>query len=185
MANVNSPFGFADGRPMNGACDGEIESFTIATGLSANIGYDDFVKMTGTGRNITVAAAGDTTIIGRFKGVRYIDANGAPVSRKNWPTGTTGTNIEALVDTNTNQELICQADSCAEGDVGATCDIVVGTPNAFGHSTSYAEGSSTATSGKTLLILGLAPLPENAYGKYAKIRVKRVEGLLLGTAAGV
>lgn len=184
MANTNDPFGFRSLRSMGGGDDHPHGEYTIASGLAANIGYGDLVKLTGTGRNITVCAAGDTGSIGVFKGVRYTDAAGARVYKKNWATGTAATSTIALVDDNPNQEFICQADTCAEGDVGAMCDIVAGTPDAYGNSTAYAEGSATATSGKTLRILGLVKDPDNAYGAYAKIRVKIDEHALSGNVSG-
>jgi hypothetical protein len=184
MANVNDPSGFREAKALGGGCDIPLENYTIASALAVNIGYGDPVKETGTGRNITAAAAGDA-VLGVLKGVKYLDAQGRAQFSRGWVTGTVGTKIVALVNINPNVEFVCQADTCADTDVGALCDIVVGVPDAYGNSTSYAEGSATATTGKTLKILGLAEDPAgNAYGAYAKIRVKFVEHVMSGVVAG-
>jgi hypothetical protein len=184
MANVNAPFGF---RPVKHATGGEIKhrEYTIASGGAFNIGYGDPVEMTGTGKNIQLAAATNVDNIGIFCGVDYIDSTGEHKFSRNWVSGTTGTNIKALVIDDPDVIYECQADACAEADVGLLSDWTIGTVDSFGRSTTVLKVSTGATTGQSFRVLELVPDPANAYGNYANVRVMWAEHVLKGVVSGV
>lgn len=184
MANVNAPNGF---RPVAHLTGGRInvEEYTIASAYGTAIGYGDPVEELGTGRTIGRAAAGNTDNLGIFVGCEYTDANGNHAFHRNWVASTTATNIRALVITDPNVIFEAQADSCAAADEGSLCDWVIGAPDANGNSTSYAQGSAVATTGKSLKILYKAPIEGNEYGNYCRVRVKFVEHVHQASVSGV
>lgn len=175
MANTNAPFGLI---PVGHIQNATIQQrpYKIASTYSTALGRGDLVKLAGTSGNIAVAAAGDTNVIGIFAGVEYTNSDGQRVWTDYWPASTTATNVIAYVWDDPFIIWEAQADSYAVTDQGALCDIVVGTPSSTSkRSTSYAEVSSTATSGKTLRIEGLVDRVGNATGAYAKILVTFAE----------
>jgi hypothetical protein len=149
----------------------------------------DVVQMTGTGRNIEIAAAGVTNPIGVFYGCNFIDAEGRVTFKPYWPDGQTleaNTTCEALVYDDPNIVFRAQADTCAEGDIGALADWVAGTGNPkTGKSGTQVEGSATATTGKGLRIYGLLKEVGNEYGAYAEVEVLFAEHALTGVVSGV
>ena len=184
MANTNASFGLRPiGHLLNG--DPQLSPYKIASAYGTALGRGDLVKLTGSSRNIAAAAAGDTTVIGVFAGVEYNNSDGQRVWTDYWPASATGTNIVAYVWDDPFILFEAQADSYAETDQGALCDIVVGTPSSSKcRSTSYAEVSSTATNGKTLRIEGLIERVDNAVGAYAKIKVSFAEHARLTPHSG-
>lgn len=184
MANTNAPFGLRPiGHLLNG--DPQLSPYKIASEYNTALGRGDLIKLAGTSRNIVAAAAGDTNVIGVFAGVEYTNSDGQRVWTDYWTASAVGTNIVAYVWDDPFIIWAAQADTYAETDQGALCDIVVGTPSATNRrSTSYAQVSSTATNGKTLRIEGLIERPDNAVGAYAKIRVTFAEHARLTPHSG-
>lgn len=186
MSNTDAKLGFKAVRHLGGGLV-RTNAYSIASGYATAIYYGDPVEMTGTGRNIQLAAATNADNIGVFAGVHYKDATGKSVYSKYWPASTTATDVEALVYDDPNTVFEIQGDSVAEGDVGALVDWNAGTGSATtGYSGAYAVVTgATGTADKALRILGLVPRPENAYGAYAKIEVMFAEHSLRGVVAGV
>lgn len=184
MANVNGAYGLRPSRHMNGGCH-QTNAYSIASGYASNIFTGDPVVATGTGKNIELAAAGTTNAIGVFAGCQYVDQNGEQKFSPYWPASTAATEIQALVYDDPDMIFSMQCDTLAEGDVQALCDWVAGSGVlATGVSGAQAEGSATATTGKSLRILGLVPSPDNAYGAYAKAEVQFVEHARMGVVSG-
>ena len=163
------------------------DAYSIATGYTSNIFTGDPVQMTGTGKNIALAEAGNVDNLGVFAGCRYVNAAGEQIFAKYWAASTTATDIVALVYDDPNIEYEIQADTIAEASVGQLVDWDAGTGSTTtGMSGTYADlTSGTATSGKSLRIMGLVNRPDNAYGQYAKIRVTFAEHALKGVILGV
>lgn len=188
MSNRNAPYGFAPSRRLGGG-NIVMNGYTIAAGYGTAIYTGDPVMMTGTGKNIELATAGTTNAIGIFRGCNFIDAEGNVTFKGYWPAGQTletGTVCEALVIDDPNVVFRCQADSLAEAAVGALCDWVIAagsTKTAL--SGSHAQGSATATTGKSLRIMGLLPEIGNQYGAYAQAEVMFAEHALKGVVSGV
>jgi hypothetical protein len=140
MALLNAPFGFrpATHKTALGRTTGQ---YSIASALSADIAIGDLVKSTGTGKNITKAAAGDT-ILGVFAGY-YIDRTNQGSStdllpwRRVWTSGTTYTGrCVALVYDDPHEIFeVIYSGTLAAGDVGAFCNLVDASyDTAFGRS---------------------------------------------------
>jgi hypothetical protein len=185
MANTNAPFGL---RPIRHQTGGQIRAseYSIASGYSTSIFTGDVVEMTGTGKNVEQAAAANADNIGVFAGCRYVNQQGEQVFSQYWPASTTATEIVAFVYDDPFIVFEVQADSAAEGDVGALADWVVGTGSSVtGQSALYAEvNGETATTAEALRIMGLVNRPGNAFGAYAKLEVMFAEHVLRTGAAG-
>ena len=187
MANTNAPLGLRPVRHVSGGAVRISDKYSIATGYTSDIFTGDPVQMTGTGKNIELAEAGNVDNIGVFVGCRYVNAAGEQIFSKYWPNTTTATDIVALVVDDPNVEFEIQADTIAEASVGQLVDWAAGTGSATtGMSGAYADlTTGTATTGKALRIMGLVDRPDNAYGAYAKIRVMYAEHVLGRVVAGV
>lgn len=185
MANIDGAFGLRPSRHINGSCIKNNE-YSIASAYSTNIFVGDCVEMTGTGRNIAVAAGGNADNIGVFMGCRYVNAQGEQVFSKYWPASTVATDIVALVVDDPDVIFEAQTDTLAEADVGLLTDWDNGAGNALtGQSGRELAASSGATTNQSLRIIRLVPRPDNAYGLYAKVEVMFIEHVLKGVVAGV
>lgn len=185
MANTDSAFGLRPYRHLTGGCV-RTNEYSIASGYNTNLFHGDPVEMTGTGKNVQLAAAGNIDNIGVFAGCRYVNAQGEQKFSKHWPANTVATEIVAYVYDDPNIVYEAQCDTLAAGDVGALVDWNVGTGSAStGLSGAYADiGALTATAAKSLRILELKPAVDNAYGAYAKALVMFAEHALKTGAAG-
>ena len=186
MANTNSPFGFKPvSHLIGGPGNWTTKTYSIASGYAANIGMGDPVEQTGTADNVQLAAAGNVDNLGIFAGVEYTDANGRAQWSESWASGTTGTNIKAKVIVDPFVIYEVQADSAAANDIGAFADWVAGSVSSVnGRSGAYLEVSSTATSGKSMVVLGKVDRPDNAWGAYCKVYAMfREHNLLTGAAS--
>lgn len=185
MANTNSPFGL---RPIRHLTGGEVrlQEYSIAAAYSTKIHQGDPVEMTGTGRNIQIAAAGNVDNIGVFWGCRYVDAGGEQQFGRYWPGTAGATDIVAMVYDDPKIVYECQSDTLAEGDVGTLVDWNEGTASdSTGVSGAYAVGSVTGTTGKALRVQRLVPRVDNAYGAYAKVEVTFAEHAQNTSVSGV
>lgn len=183
MTNVDRPFGFTATRHGAGGTPQRLGSYEIENGLAENIFSGDPVVLTGTGRRIVLATAGNANlIVGIFAGVRFTDARGDVIFEPNWLSGTVGTglqrgedNPEALVYDDPRSEFIVQVSSAsglAEVDVGLLANFVAGTGNQFTGRSAYELDQTTLNAtARQLRILGLSRIPENDYGEFAKARV--------------
>jgi hypothetical protein len=187
MANVDAKFGLRPVRTL-GSENVNQNVFSIATDYATAIYTGDVVEMTGTGKNVTKAAATNVDNIGVFVGCSYTDANGKPTFSPYWPGVSDGkANIKAFVVSDPETIFEVQADGCVEGEIGVLVDWNVGTGSALtGLSGLYAVVSGTsATTGGSLRVLGLVDRPDNAYGAYAKIEVMFAEHVLGRVVSGV
>jgi hypothetical protein len=186
MANVNGPFGLRPVRKLGG---GEItqNEYSIATAYATAIYTGDVVEMSGTGRDITQAAATNVDNIGVFRGCSYVDANGRWTFSPYWPGVSDGkTSIVAYVIDDPDVVFECQASTIAEADIGNMADWHVGTGStSTGISGLYWDESTKATTNTSLRAMRLVNRPDNAYGAYAKIEVMFAEHALMGVVGGV
>lgn len=187
MANTNAPLGLRPVRTLDGGYIIQNE-YSIATDYTTAIYSGDVVEMTGTGKNVTKAAATNVDNLGVFVGVSYTDANGKNVFSRYWPGVSDGkANIKAFVVDDPSVVFEVQGDSVAAADVGTLVDWNVGTGSSLtGQSGLYAVvNGATATTGKALRIMGLVPREDNAYGAYAKIEVLFATHVLGRVVSGV
>jgi hypothetical protein len=187
MANVNAPCGFRPVRKLGG---GEItmNTYSVAATYATAIYDGDPVEMTGTGRQVQLAAADNSDNIGVFKGCSYKTASGEVVFSHHWPGVSDGkTDIKAYVIDDPDVIFEIQADACAESEIGVLADWNAGTGNSStGMSGAYATVTGvTATTGEPLRVMRLVDRPDNAYGAYAKIEVMFAEHALSRVVGGV
>ncbi|MGB5832590.1 MAG: hypothetical protein WBG92_11450 [Thiohalocapsa sp.] len=181
MANLDNAIGLRPHRKL-----APLEAFTIASGYAANIGRGDVVEMTGTGKNIQVAAGGNADNLGVFWACQYTDANGDPVEAKHWPSGTVAADAVALVYADPHTVFRAQADALAEADVGLLADWDDGAMSAAtGKSGREVAASAGAATGAALRIIGLVDEPGNDYGAHADVEVVFAEHIRLNVVAGV
>lgn len=182
MANVDAKFGLRPVRTL-GSENVNQNVYSIATDYATAIYTGDPVQMTGTGKNVILAEAGNVDNIGVFVGCSYTDANGRPTFSAYWPGVSDGkADIKSYVITDPETIFEIQADGCVAGEVGVVCAWNAGTGSALtGLSGAYAVvsgTSSTSGAGKGLRVMGLVDRPDNAYGAYAKIEVMFAEHVL-------
>lgn len=185
MANPNAPFGFKPLRHMSGRAIVQNE-YSIASGYASNIGKGHVVEMTGTGKNIQLAAAGNVDSIGVFMGCQYVNAQGEQKFSKMWPASTVATNIKAFVVDDPDVIFAIMCSTLAAADIGQLADWHAGTTNTTtGKSGAYLNAATLAASDASLRILRLANKGKNAYGAYAIAEVLFIEHALRGVVAGV
>jgi hypothetical protein len=182
MANLDTPNGFNPVRHLNGGTVRYDDSFTITSALASDIFLGDCVKLTGTGRDIDVAAATEE-MLGVFAGCRYVAANGDVVWAKQWVTGTATSGAQdavAFVYTDPNIVYRAQCTTIAEADVGLAADLLAGAGNAAtGISGFEVNGAVYGATGQ-FMVIGLAKEPDginpSEYGADAKVEVVINEG---------
>jgi hypothetical protein len=183
MANTNAPFGF---RQVKDRTNGGTVEYDLVSTYATKLGRGDPVSLTGTGRNVGRTATDTVTQVGVVAGIRYVDTQGQTVWANYWPGNVGYTAAKVLVDPiEHGQQWMVQTDSCAEGDVGALANYTVADASAtLMRSQTVLAASSTATSGMTFLIEGLANIPNNAYGAYAVAIGRFVEGANITSVGG-
>lgn len=171
MANTDAKFGL---RPFKNLGSGHVNQNEYTIGTTAAAMYTgDLVEMTGTGRNVQVVASSNVDSVGVFAGCRYKASDGTYKYSAYWPGSVSATEGVAYVYDDPTTIFEIEADTCAEGDVGALADWAQGTGSTVtGLSGGYCNvGGGTATYNKNLQIVGLSPQVSNAYGAYAKVLV--------------
>lgn len=157
------PYGFQAVSHMAGGVPGRTGAveYTIATGESADIMSGDMVKSTGTGRNVTLCAAGEN-YVGIFLGCEYREPDGEVIFRNYWPGGQatqSNTTIKALVIDDPNLNFEAQMNGAlAAADVGQLVDLVqTSAPNLqAGVSGQQLDSASIGASGQ-FKIVALSP----------------------------
>lgn len=183
MANLDTPNGFNPVRHQHGGVVRYDDSYTIPSGsATGDIFLGDVVKLTGTGRDIAVAAATEA-VLGVFAGCSYTAANGDVVWAKQWVDSTvTAGAVDAVAHVYTDPNIVyrAQCTTIAEGDVGQAADLLAGAGNAAtGISGFEINGAAYGATGQ-FLIIGLAGEPDginpSEYGADAKVEVLVFEG---------
>ena len=191
MPNRDGAFGLRAARHLNGGVVRH-NDYRIADGLASDIFYGDPVKTTGTGKNITPAAAGDV-MVGVFVGCRFVkNPGGEPTWSKSWPSGQAlqpGTVAVAYVYDDPNILFEIQADEDIEAaDIGHLADLVINAGDAATQDSRVELDSSTIAGGgaEQLKIYELVDRPDNEFGNFAKVHVLlNQHELRPGTMAGV
>lgn len=185
MANTNGAYGLKPLRHLSGGCI-RMSEYSIASAYDTNVFTGDPVEMTGTGKNIALAAADNADSIGVFAGCRYVDASGQVQNSQYWPADTVATEIVAFVYDDPQIVYSAQSTTVAAADIGQLADWDGTAGNtATGNSGNQVDGTSYAATGGALRVLGLIPSPDNAYGAYAKVEVMFAEHALSGVVSGV
>ncbi|MGH1372981.1 MAG: hypothetical protein ACRBBW_13155 [Cellvibrionaceae bacterium] len=185
MANTNAPSGLQPFRHLTG---GQVRSneYSIASGYNTALYAGDVVEMTGTGKNVKQAAAGNVDNIGVFAGCRYVNELGEQKFSQYWPASTVATEIVAYVYDDPNIVFQAQCNTLSAGDVGQLVDweVAAGVP-AIGKSATIVDvATGTAAAGMALRIVELKPEVTNEYGANAKALVIFAEHALKTGAVG-
>lgn len=119
MSTAKALFGLKPSRMRGGAANsGGMNTYPIASAYAQNIFTGDLVVFSATG-DIEVLLSTTDKAVGVFMGVNY-EADGVPTWSKYWPTGTSASNIKALVVDDPNATFIIQADaSVSAGDLNS------------------------------------------------------------------
>ena len=135
--------------------------YRIASGYNANIFTGDIVKNVDGYINVIT----NTTDIaaGVFVGCNYT-ANGEPKWSKYWPSGTSASDIKALVVDGPSPTFIIQADaSCTVGDINSyNFDVTLGAGSTVTGKSGFGLKASTRTTGSAMVRpIGVWDVPGN------------------------
>jgi len=184
MPNANAPRGFVPIRHLSGGAIRE-NKYPIASASANAIHYGDLVKLLDTGY-IDVAAAGDTNIIGVFRGCNYKDATGDVRFERRFAAGSAtlgAADVEALVIDDPHVIYEVQANTWALTNNGNNADITATAGDAVsGLSRHSINMSSAAAATAQVRILRLA---ENSDpGAFARVECL-INEHLLRSAVGI
>ena len=194
MANKDAPFGFRPTKMLGGApFNGSQTEYGIASTYNTNIFSGDAVELHTDG-TVTIAAAGQTNILGVFNGCFYTDSTGAPNWSKYWPASTTSTDAVAFVVDDPNVLFEAQEDST---DIGASWPANRGSNANFvsthagstktGRSKQELDSDTITAATANFRIVELSKDPDNSDTASANgnFLVRVNEGLYYDNAAGI
>ena len=194
MANKDAPFGFRPTKMLGGApFNGGQTEYGIASTYNTNIFSGDAVELHTDG-TVTIAAAGQTNILGVFNGCFYTDSNGAPNWSKYWPASTTSTDAVAFVVDDPNVLFEAQEDST---DIGASWPANRGAnanfvsthsgSTATGRSKQELDSSDIQAAAANFRIVEVSKDPDNSDTASANCNflVRINEGLYYSNTAGI
>ena len=194
MANKDAPFGFRPTKMLGGApFNGSQTEYGIASTYNTNIFSGDAVELHTDG-TVTIAAAGQTNILGVFNGCFYTDSTGAPNWSKYWPASTTSTDAVAFVVDDPNVLFEAQEDST---DIGASWPANRGSNANFvsthagstktGRSKQELDSDNITAATANFRIVELSKDPDNSDTASANgnFLVRVNEGLYYDNAAGI
>ena len=194
MANKDAPFGFRPTKMLGGApFNGGQTEYGIASTYNTNIFSGDAVELHTDG-TVTIAAAGQTNILGVFNGCFYTDSTGAPNWSKYWPASTTSTDAVAFVVDDPNVLFEAQEDST---DIGASWPANRGSNANFvsthagstktGRSKQELDSDNITAATANFRIVELSKDPDNSDTASANCNflVRLNEGLYYDNAAGI
>ena len=194
MANKDAPFGFRPTKMLGGApFNGSQTEYGIASTYNTNIFSGDAVELHTDG-TVTIAAAGQTNILGDFNGCFYTDSTGAPNWSKYWPASTTSTDAVAFVVDDPNVLFEAQEDST---DIGASWPANRGSNANFvsthagstktGRSKQELDSDNITAATANFRIVELSKDPDNSDTASANCNflVRVNEGLYYDNAAGI
>ena len=194
MANKDAPFGFRPTKMLGGApFNGSQTEYGIASTYNTNIFSGDAVELHTDG-TVTIAAAGQTNILGVFNGCFYTDSTGKPTYSKYWPASTTATDAVAYVIDNPDVLFEAQEDSTNIGSSwpdnrGANANLVsthAGSTKT-GRSKQELASSDIQAATSQFRIVELSKDPDNSDTASANCNflVRVNEGLYYDNAAGI
>ena len=194
MANKDAPFGFRPTKMLGGApFNGSQTEYGIESEYNTNIFTGDAVELHSEG-TVTVAAAGQTNILGVFNGCFYTDSTGKPTYSKYWPASTTATDAVAYVIDDPNVLFEVQEDSTDIGSSwpdnrGANANFVSTHSGSTktGRSKQELDSSDIQAAAANFRIVELSKDPDNSDTTAANCNflVRINEGLYYGNTAGI
>lgn len=175
MANRDGPMGLTPVRHYHGG-DARAEEYEIPSAYNTSIFIGDPVKSTGTGRQIALAAAGET-MRGVFGGCNYEDAQGNIVYALYWPANTilkAGTTAKALIYDDPDILFKIQTASgtaLAQADFGNSADLAVPAGDVNTGRSRAEVDLTTLGTGAGVIIMDYLRRPDNEVGEHADVLV--------------
>ena len=173
MANVVRPHGFVPYRHMLGSqIQANAYPFTVGSGTAMARG--DVVKVLADGTVATAAAGDGVACVGVCAGVIYTDTNNLVHYSDYMPADTTGyTDVTVFVydDPYIVFEVSCDSTGLAATDVNATVNHIATAPDATRPLSQQTLDHSVNSTYLQFLVLGLNPVPNNAWGANASVLV--------------
>ena len=177
MSATNAPFGLRPAFHPSGLDRAQALAGGIASGYNTNILKGQPVKLDTSG-TIVVADAGDA-FLGAFAGVEWTDTTGRRRVSNYWPANTayeTGSCVAYFYNDPNIVYEIQAAGSLLQTSVGDQADLSNTTAGSTTTGLSQCTLSTTlvgASNSAQMIILDLAPYPDNAWGDaYTIVRVK-------------
>lgn len=186
MANVDAPSGLIADRHLLGS-EVRTNNYAIASGLAENIGLNAAVKSTGTGKRVSLAAAGDT-LRGVFAGCQYQDVSGNVVFSKNWVSGTVTLNsADATALVYDDPWILFQTQASGAftaADIGLNADLTTGAAS-NGVSTAEVDSTTFTTAAAQVKVYDYVRDDSNEVTTNAKLLVLLNEHEIKAQTAGV
>lgn len=171
MANTDAPKGFVPLRHLGGGLVRANGNYKVASAYATAFGRGDAVKMHSDGTIIRAAAT--EVLLGICAGFQFTNSLGEPKWSDFWPAAQVATDIVAYVYDDPWIVFGVQVNggTLDQGAVGACADIVVGTYDQTIKQSQSELNASVGSGTAQCKILGLEPLPGNAWGANAKVEV--------------
>lgn len=177
MANANTPFGLKPLRDAaSGTESGGLEMFYHPATDATALYIGDPVIKNGSSDAAGIAGVIRATATAAITGVVMGFVPDGTTNAAGY--GAASTAFYVLVCTDHTEAFLIQEDGVggqlAAADIGLNADFIVAAGNAYSKRSGVMLDSSTkaTTAGLPLKILGLAPIPGNDFGAYAKFLVK-------------
>ena len=194
MANKDAPFGFRPTKMLGGApFNGGQTEYGIEDGYNTAIFTGDAVELHSDG-TVTIAAAGQTNILGVFNGCFYTADSGKPTWSKYWPASTSATDAVAFVIDNPNVLFEAQEDSTEIGaswpdERGSNANFVATHSGSTktGRSKQELDSSDVGATAANFRVVELSKDPDNSDTASANCNflVRLNEGLYYSNTAGI
>ena len=194
MANKDAPFGFRPTKMLGGApFNGGQTEYGIEDGYNTAIFTGDAVELHTDG-TVTIAAAGQTNILGVFNGCFYTADSGNPTWSKYWPASTSATDAVAFVIDDPNVLFEAQEDNTEIGaswpDMRGTNANLVSTHSGStktGRSKQELDSSDAQAATSQFRIVEVSKDPDNSDTASANCNflVRINEGLYYSNTAGI
>ena len=194
MANKDAPFGFRPTKMLGGApFNGGQTEYGIEDGYNTAIFTGDAVELHSDG-TVTIAAAGQTNILGVFNGCFYTADSGKPTWSKYWPASTSATDAVEFVIDNPNVLFEAQEDSTEIGaswpdERGSNANFVATHSGSTktGRSKQELDSSDVGATAANFRVVELSKDPDNSDTASANCNflVRLNEGLYYSNTAGI
>ena len=194
MANKDAPFGFRPTKMLGGASfNGGQTEYGIEDGYNTAIFTGDAVELHSDG-TVTIAAAGQTNILGVFNGCFYTADSGKPTWSKYWPASTSATDAVAFVIDDPNVLFEAQEDSTEIGaswpdERGSNANFVATHSGSTktGRSKQELDSSDVGATAANFRVVELSKDPDNSDTASANCNflVRLNEGLYYSNTAGI
>lgn len=175
MANANTPFGLKPIRRAGSMPEsGGLTMYYVPASDATALYIGDPVVKNGSADAAGVPGAIRASAAGVVTGVVEGFVPDGVTDRVGYRAASTAAYILVRDDPNTEFMIQDTAGTIAAADIGLNAELTVGAGSAYSRRSGFVldSASKATTAGLAVKILGLAQIPGNEFGAYAKIRVK-------------